>query len=568
MPDLPIRRALVPLGLYLIGALVFFRGQWRSAFDLLMGDRGDARLVGFLHEHVYRWAFSFEVPFLSPPFFYNQTKTLGYTDAFVLNQVFYAPFRLLGAEPLLAQSLTIIALSAVGYLFCYMTFRRFNVTVGIAALAALVFTFPNNLFLVSPHQQHFAVYYLPAVVYCAVAAVGDLRAKPRRAYVLSAIAGGLYGLTFSTGFYMAWFFGLSLLIFAPLVILLAWPVVRRWWRENAREAVVLALIAGAAFMGALAIFTVIYGPVLALGLTWAFSEYLYYAPHLSDIINVSKFNIIWGNLIRTLGLVSEEQLVHNEHFIALTPTVQAFVLASLVSAAFPRFWPTDEQGRLMRAVTIGCATVCILLYILTLKVGDQSLFRLLHAVVPGAKAIRAGYRGMVVGNLFAATAMALTMHRAIILLERSGRTSRTVPVGALYGLLGFCVVEQVNWGPSSQLSRKFEAAWINRIGDPPSDCRAFFVADEPTDPTLEGKQIDAMMVAQAKRLPTLNGYSGLKPPGWDFLNTKDPDYERRIQVWAINRKLDHVCRLDVDRGTWTPVVLDRSRLCAGGGCVN
>jgi hypothetical protein len=568
MPDLRIRRALVPLGLYAIGALVFFRWQWRSAFDLLIGDRGDARLVGFLHEHIYRWALSFEVPFLSPPFFYDQTKTLGYTDAFLLNQVFYAPFRLLGADPALAQSLAIIALSAVGYLFCYLTFRRLNVSVGIAALAALIFTFPNNLFLVSPHLQHFAVYYLTVVVYCAVAAVGDLRARPRRAYILAAIAGGLYGLTFSTGYYMAWFFGLSLLIFAPIVVLLAWPVVRRWWSENAREVAVLALIAGGAFMGALAIFIVIYGPVLALGFRWTFSEYLYYAPLLSDIINVSKFNIVWGNLIHALGFVSEERLIHIEHFIALTPIVQALVLASLAATVFPRFWPPDEQGQLMRAAAIGCAAVCIFLYILTVKVGDQSLFRLLYATMPGAKAIRAGYRGMVVGNLFAATAIALTIHRATVLVAGSGRTFKIASVGALFGLLGFCVVEQMNWRQPSQLSRKFEAAWINRIGDPPSDCRAFFVADEPTDPRLEGIQIDAMMVAQAKRVPTLNGYSGLNPPGWDFLNTKDPEYERRIQVWAINRKLDHICRLDVDRGTWTPVVLDRSRLCAGGGCVN
>src|ERR1041385_6997752 len=69
MLDLPIRRVPVPLGLYVIGALVFFRWQWRSAFDLTIGDRGDARLVGILHDHIYRWALSFEVPFLSPPFF-------------------------------------------------------------------------------------------------------------------------------------------------------------------------------------------------------------------------------------------------------------------------------------------------------------------------------------------------------------------------------------------------------------------------------------------------------------------------------------------------------------------
>ena len=95
---------LFPLTLYIVGFLVFFRWQIFSDFDLVFGDAGDARFVTFLHEHIYRWLYV-RSGFLSPPFFFNQTRTLGYSDAFLLDQIIYAPLRLLGAEPLLAISL-------------------------------------------------------------------------------------------------------------------------------------------------------------------------------------------------------------------------------------------------------------------------------------------------------------------------------------------------------------------------------------------------------------------------------------------------------------------------------
>ena len=173
---------------------------------------------------------------LSPPFFFDQTKTLGYSDAFLLDQLIYAPLRLLGAEPLLALSLTAVLLSPIAYLFLYLFLRRINVSVPIASLVALIFTFANNLYLNAGHFQHFAVYYIPIVAYCSLVAVSDVHRRPALAYLLAAFAAGLYGLSFSTGYYMAWFFGFALLIFIPIVVCVAWPDVRAWWSmtSNAR----------------------------------------------------------------------------------------------------------------------------------------------------------------------------------------------------------------------------------------------------------------------------------------------------------------------------------------------
>jgi hypothetical protein len=89
---LSVEGTFIPLLIYIIGALVFFRQQVVSGFDLGFGGRGDARMAAFIHEHVYRWL-HVRAGLLSPPFFFDQTGTLGYTDAFLLNQLFYAPLR-------------------------------------------------------------------------------------------------------------------------------------------------------------------------------------------------------------------------------------------------------------------------------------------------------------------------------------------------------------------------------------------------------------------------------------------------------------------------------------------
>jgi hypothetical protein len=542
---------LFPLALYIAGFLVFFRWQIFSDFDLVFGDRGDARFVAFIHEHVYRWLHG-GAALLSPPFFFNQTKTLGYSDAFLLDQLIYAPLRLLGAEPLLAVSLIAIVLSPIAFLFLYLFLRRLDVSVPLASLAALIFTFANNLYLKSNHLQHFAVYYIPVIVYCGLLAVTDVHRRPLRAHLLAAFAAGLYGLLFSTGYYMAWFFGLGLLIFTPIAAFIAWPAVRAWWGARPTRVLGLGLVASLSFLAALSIFAAIYGPVLAIGAARGFGEYRIFAETPIDLVNIGLQNLVWSGLIRWLHLIPDSRLGFGEVSIALTPVVQILVVASAVLALRPRLWPITDGGRLARALVIAGASVCVLFYLLTVKTHNHSLFRILYDVVPGAKAIRVGYRGMVVANLFAVTAIGLAFDRVIRLSWQEPRTPlRVLRLGAVTAVLALAAVEQVNLAQAAFLSRKFERQHLAGISKAPGDCQTFYAAPDPHYNPFE-VQIDAMMVAQAQHLPTVNGYSGLTPPGWDFYDTNDPDYERRVAQWIANRHLAKgVCRLDVAAGTWS-----------------
>ena len=109
---------------------------------------------------------------LNPQAFFPARGALGYTDVFLLNQVFYAPLRLVGVEQLLATQLTFMLLSLVGgAFFAALLVRFFGVRPWLAIIAAALFAFAHNLYMKSIYPQHFAIYYLPIASYLMLASL-------------------------------------------------------------------------------------------------------------------------------------------------------------------------------------------------------------------------------------------------------------------------------------------------------------------------------------------------------------------------------------------------------------
>lgn len=558
-----MRAVALPVALYLAGAFVFFRSQILSKFDLVFGDRGDARLIAFLHEHVYQWL-SFRSTLLSPPFFYDVPQTLGYSEAFLLNQVVYAPLRLLGADPYLALSLVIVALSVASFACGYLFLRRLGVSRAIAALGALVMTFPNNLYIKSRHLQHFAVYYLPVVAWCVAVAAMEIHTRPRRACLFGGVAGLVLGMVFSTGYYMAWFFGLGLVVLTIVAAGLVWPALRDWWRQGGWRVAQLLFWTVLGFGAAIAVFLEIYAPALASGATRTLGDYLLFAPHPEELFNVGNWNLIWSRPIAAIGIVSAEQRAFGETSLAITPILQLLLLVAGGFALRRRCWPQTAQGRVARALALGGLIVCVLFYVFIIKVNEQTLFVWLQAYVPGAMAIRVGYRAMIVGNLFAVIAVAVAFDRIVRRALANPRPSRRiVQVSVVSLLLAMVAIEQINAGPATFMSRAYERQHLARLGRAPSTCQTFFVAAQPDRQPYE-VQIDAMMIALQQRLPTINGYSGFWPPGWELGDPKADNYERLAMKWARAHDLqDGLCRADVLTGAWTSMHQTLTEVCEG-----
>ena len=128
-----------------------------------VGGVGDARLAVYLDEEWFLVLKGSE-SWRSPPFFYPVKGMLGYTDTFFNYQIFYAPFRALGADPFLAYQLTTIVMSLVAFC-CFVALVRMLIRAPlfIAIVGALVFTFANNIALHAGSAQIFGIYWVPPI---------------------------------------------------------------------------------------------------------------------------------------------------------------------------------------------------------------------------------------------------------------------------------------------------------------------------------------------------------------------------------------------------------------------
>ena len=111
--------AAIVAGGWLVGQLVFFREQWFSGFDRIMGDPGAARFIIYVNENWYQSLLG-HASWRTPAFYFPVKNTLGLSDTFLLWQVVYTPARALGADPFLAYQVVLVASSALGFATFYL----------------------------------------------------------------------------------------------------------------------------------------------------------------------------------------------------------------------------------------------------------------------------------------------------------------------------------------------------------------------------------------------------------------------------------------------------------------
>ncbi|MEQ1701041.1 MAG: hypothetical protein ABMA25_13085, partial [Ilumatobacteraceae bacterium] len=235
-PERPVARAprwrepAMLLAAWWVGALVFFRGPIFSGFDRLSGDDGDVRLIALLHEHwldVVRG----RADWSTPAFFHPTSGTLGYSDTFVINEVFYAPLRALGLDRYSALQVTMILLTLLGFVGYYLVGTRLvGASRWLAVAMSLTAAFANNLYVQISHPQMLSVHWLPWLVLLVAAAC---RASSMRRQSLAAGAAGLlFGLLVWSTYYVAWFAAFAAALFLlGLAVQMRHRILAAGWRR-------------------------------------------------------------------------------------------------------------------------------------------------------------------------------------------------------------------------------------------------------------------------------------------------------------------------------------------------
>lgn len=541
----------------------FFRGQLGDGFTLLLGDRHDGVIALSILEHWYNVLRGIE-PWDRTAYFFPVPATLGYNDGYLLFGLIHAGIRTLGADPFLSGELVNVTTRAIGFGATLALGRRvFGLPFGWALLGAALFTISNSLFIRGSHVQLFSVSFVPLLAvlgHAALAALWD----GRRAALLGWGAGFalLFAACLMTGFYMAWYSA-----FLGVALLLAWLAVAGGAARRHLFGAVRAQALPLAALAALA--TLLNLPFLGLYLPKAtetgmhpWSDVLVHVPAPLDMINVGQDNVLWGWLVRGLNERFRPGFpAWSERMTGLPPLLLCAYAASLAWLARgprqPPGWPTPAwptpawltpawltPGRLALLRALGLAS--LVTWLLTIQFGGVTLWSLVYAYVPGGKAPRVVARYQIFITL------------AVVAVAMAFLATRRWPRPVLAAAAALLLLEQANGYAPRFLDRPLENGRLAAVPPPPPACRAFYVSAARTESRFGEAVADpynhnteAMIVAAARHIPTVNGISTFNPPHWPAGIPEDAGYLPAVDAYAKAWGVTGLCALDLRRMAWS-----------------
>ena len=545
----------------LLTLIVFFRDFLQSGFNAIAGDVGDNRFSIAILEH-WRAVTHGEAAFTSPNFFWPEPGALGYSDAMFLLFLPYMVARSAGLDYYVAFEIAFIVFKAIGFLSMLWLLRSVaGVSRAVALIGSVLFTLSNAYFVSMGHVQLATVVFTPLIAALACSAwraYGSGRVRVAHAYGVA--CGILTALVLFTSFYIGWFTVLAAaacVAIAALVRILkqrsVTPVFE--WLQEAFARRWLLGVAVLVFIVALIPFLVTYVPTLKNTGGRTFADGMGSSPKPVDLLNVGSGNWMWGRALRPLLAYP---FAAGERMMGWPPIILLLTIGGGVVSLIKLFGKTRSDsarhGARLSVVIFSASFLC--LWVLPIRVGRWSLWWLVFKVVPGSSAIRAPARLNLVLNVLLVVSACLILEQ---LRHRRGRVRRLIfPVLAV-----LLVAEQINITHTHAINRAAEDAILARVKRPPGGCSAFFFTAPAQAQRSFANQMDAMLVARAANLPTINGYSGWFPPDWNLL-VFDKEYIDHVRRWVLIKNIEHgLCGLNLRNGSWS-ANLDLSQVYSPG----
>lgn len=530
----------------------YFRSFLLSGGEALYGHDGDPSFANVIHEYLYQAVVHHE-NLRDLPFFFPAKGVIGYSDAFLLDLPIYSAFRVSGLDPFVSFEWLLISLMVVGFLGFYCAVRlllRVN-NVLLAAAGAAVGTVPNNFVAEAVgHAQQFAQSFLVWAALLSLLPIvrQDLfSTRVALARWFSLVGGLMFGLAFATTFYPTWFFALYCLIVVSMAAIILWR------SENLGAAIhrhfeprtVIWWLAG--LVSGLAVFVYFFVNALHTVGTRTIAEYLSLAHTASDVLNVSSAELLWGRLVPIQRVWPISSFDQPGHSFAVTP------ILLLTCAMAAGYWWNERRttNPILRSLILGAVASMGLVFLITLKHNEVTLFEVVRRIVPGAGAIRVGMRGQIIASALAA--LVVTASAAHILDVVKARFARAI----VWIVLGIVVVEQINMYDVHVRQHKALLEMVESTPVPPADCEVvYFTGRRPSSDRLEDLiarelwEYKAMWRALAIHKPTIDGASGWDPPGWS-LSAVDPSHvHQAARDWAALNGLHNLCSYDVEARNW------------------
>jgi hypothetical protein len=477
------RRQFIVPAVYLFVALVW---TWPLAVHLgnrFTHDPGDPLLVTYL-----LWWNAHAVPFTqgwwNAPFFRPLPDALALTEHFAGLWPFAAPIQLLGASPLVAYNLILIASIWWSAWGTHALVRRLRGSTAASFCAGLAFAFAPYRTSQMGHLQMYACWWLP-LLFLGLHAYME---TGRRPWLLMFAAAWLLQ-TLTNGYFI---------LFLP-VVLAAWLLCFTPWRSHARRALSIAVVWALASIPLVPVLLEYRRVQTHLGLFRNRSDMIFYSATWPSFLSATPLLRFW----HTPSPATTE--------VYLFPGVTALALLIVGAGACLR-------SRAFLFYAIGAVVLALLclgparepLSFAVLWHPYEALARL-----PGYNGIRVPARFFMIGALFLAVASGL----AFEYLAPRVRRGRVLAVLVFAGLFIDGAIDHMPLGiPPGQLG----------ISEP--GAQVISLPFEDSYLTLR-----TMYQAMTHGMPVINGYAGYVPP------------HAAVIRWALRRQDASVLR-ELQRG--------------------
>jgi hypothetical protein len=518
-----------------LGLWHFYGWAGSDFWDRMPGDRGDGRFIPFCLEHEYQ-SLRGNGSFASPPFFYPAKGTLGYSDVLLGFLPFYSSFRLIGFDPFGSMQ-GVLWIGTLLAFFLAFGFLRRGIGFGLipSALGAAFYAFNNPRFQMTNHYQIQAGFLLPAAAWLIASSLRNPKPKENGLDLRWAGALLLIDVQLLTSYYLGWFalaWGFIFLLGMALD-----PATREGLREYVHRQRRSLFVAVAAFFVGLIPFFLIYLPAFASQAPRKYDDYLSLMPTWGSWFWMGALHPIEKSWASLLGMDSDFCL---EPELRMSWGWMVWLVLGLALGVFLRDLQkgdSDENKHSRHWVAPWAAT--LVLGLMVLHWGEFSPWRWVFQYVPGASAIRGVGRIAVFMTLPVSVALAWVCQRSGIWAEGlSDAKRRWFVVGAMV-FVCLTVAEQFSPPPSPGYSASKESARLTQLAAGiPRNCEAFYIILPPQTPGSSAEwSLDAAWAAQVSGVPTLHGYSGTEPPGWNLGGLKRSDFQSRVQDWVQRNHL-------------------------------
>ncbi len=519
--------------------MFFFRNMLGN--DKLFSDSADGRLTMLLTEHWFRF-FCGKERFADTLMFFPAKGTMGYSDMFLGYGLVHSIFRAIGLDVYQAFKCTLIALHIFGSVTMFLLCRReLKLPLFWSFLALLSFSYSSVFADIGfGHTQLSTVNFMPlfAISFARIVRFWENR-KKRNASITAFILS--YFLILYTGWYIAFFAALFCLVLVITYIAqihsIKLPIKEKAHKillDLRWDAILFVLLTVALFIP----FCCIYLPVLKAGGGYGYEWQS--LPDIAGLINVTERNMIFGKIIRRLG-------IRNFEATGFPVIVLIFFFGSFRLFEKTKATVKDYENAFVKSFFTSII-VCILLC-LKLSDGGLSLWMLVYKFIPGAKSIRG------IGRFLFFLSFPISLSIALCGSICHGNFRGLKKTAPSLSILVLLFISQITrGGVGTGWNRNSALRFREEVPEPPKDARTFFILPKEGDSRDNAfKQLDAYDIACLYDIPTLNGYSGNEPRNWHGIwNVGSNDYERALFFWILaNDELDDgVYSYDPNKKLW------------------